>query len=182
MIEQFYHYEEFFPNLAYLSLYYDNEIINIGHLSVIISQLQSSIKRLEIHCAASSYPRYFQLLLNLIDVPQTTIEYFLIDIHRFPVNLPNQYYMNHQSCFSIQILHLIKIMKNIRYIHLIVNKYNIENLLDVNEWKILISNCCQLKKVTVKVMGTILQDEKLIQKILKIQNIRQTIKFQVLFL
>jgi hypothetical protein len=73
-------------------------------------------------------------------------------------------------------------MKNIRYIHLIANKYNIENLLNINEWKILIRNCSQLKKVTVKIMGTILQDEKLIQKILIIQNIRQTIKFQILFL
>jgi hypothetical protein len=152
-------------------------MINIGHLFKIVRQLQSSIKRLEVHCAASSYPRYFQLLLNMINIPQTTIEYFLFDIHRFPMSLTN-----YQSCFSIQIINLIKIMKNIRYIHLIANKYNIENLLNINEWKILIRNCSQLKKVTVKIMGTILQDEKLIQKILIIQNIRQTIKFQILFL
>jgi len=43
-------------------------------------------------------------------------------------------------------------MKNIRYICLITNKFNIEQLLDVNEWKKLIDECHQLKKVTLEVM------------------------------
>ncbi len=77
-------------------------------------------------------------------------------------------------------------MLNIRYVQLIINKYDIEQLLDVNAWKILINKSFQLKKISFQVMGNTFQNEKLIKKALEIQMelrlIRQTIKFQIKFL
>jgi hypothetical protein len=177
--DHIHNYEESFPNLNYLSLYYDNEL-DFKDLFVIVNRFQRSIKRLEIHCAAVLCPSLFQHPLDLQFRPNITIEYFLLDIRHFPLNLMNRCFLNYQSCFLMQIVTLIKIMKNIRYIHFLTSQYNIEKLLDINEWRRLIDECYQLKKVTLQVIGNGLQNEQLIQKILEIQNIRQTIKFRIL--
>jgi hypothetical protein len=179
--DQIHHYEESFPNLISLSLYYDNEM-NFLHLSRLVSELQSPIKRLEIHCVASFCSHDVYQLGNSNFLPKRTIEYFRLDIRHFPLITTNHCSINYRSCLLMQLIDLIQIMTNIRYIHFIINKYNIEKLLDVYEWQRLFDESHQLKKVTLQVMGNVVQNERLRQKILAIQNLRQTTKFEILFL
>ena len=66
------------------------------------------------------------------------------------------------------------------------NKYNIEEFLYLNLWTNLVIMCLQLKRLILKVFGSISQNEQLTQKVLEIQNklhnIQQTIKFHSIFM
>ncbi len=77
----------------------------------------------------------------------------------------------------------MKKMLNIRHVHLITNKQNLEKLLDMNEWKSLVNVCHQLKKITVELLGSISEKEQLSRKAIEIQKIlhndRQTVKFYI---
>ena len=78
----------------------------------------------------------------------------------------------------------MKLMSNIRCVRLIINNGNVDKLLDVNEWKSVVEMHHQLKKVTLQLVGNQLKDERIMHKILKIQeelyNVRNTIEFQVI--
>jgi hypothetical protein len=67
-----------------------------------------------------------------------------------------------------------------------INKYYVEQLLNIYEWKTLINECLQLNKVTLEVLGNTFYNEQLKEKGTNIQTqlrtIRQTIKFQMKFL
>ncbi len=80
----------------------------------------------------------------------------------------------------------IKKMTSIRYVYLIINKYYVEQLLNIYEWKTLINECLQLNKITLEVLGNTFYNEQLKEKGTNIQTqlrtIRQTIKFQIKFL
>jgi hypothetical protein len=77
-------------------------------------------------------------------------------------------------------------MPNIRYVHLINNKYNLEELLDANEWKSLIRICYQLKTITIEALKSISKIDQLSEKAIEIQKIfhddQQIVKFQVTFM
>ncbi len=84
------------------------------------------------------------------------------------------------------IIDFITRMESIRYLYLVINKYDIEQLLVVENWEFLVLKCFQLKKITIEILGSLVRNEQLIQKVLNIQkklcNIRKTIKFQISFL
>jgi hypothetical protein len=77
----------------------------------------------------------------------------------------------------------IKIMSNIRYIRIIINKGYAETLLDTNEWATLVTLCNKLEKITLKVITNMSIDTQLEEKIQVIDNklhtIRPSIKFEV---
>jgi hypothetical protein len=113
----------------------------------------------------------------------STIKYFYLDMNQFLLtsmmscsDRPNSYFLN-------TFFHLIKSMKNIEYVHLNTNDSTIKKLLDINEWKSLVRECHQLKKITLNVLGSVLQDQQLIQKALQIQKklcqIREKIAFEI---
>jgi len=178
-------YEEYFPNLTCFSLCYDNEV-SLNSFSSIFKQLWKQIKRFEIHCAGTLCTHYDTNQLNKFDILNYNVEYFLFDVSHFPLISTKNCFRYYRSCFLTTIIDFIKKMINIRYIHFIINKYDIEQLLNIEEWIILVNERLELKKITLQVLGNTFQNEQLMQKVLNIQtgirNIRQTIKFQIKFL
>ena len=90
----------------------------------------------------------------------------------------------YRKCVLRTITDFIKIMSpKIKYVRVIVNKGNIETLLDVNQWIDLVKMCTRLEKITLKVIRNMSPDKKFVQKIQEIDDslhdIRQSIKFQV---
>jgi len=61
-------------------------------------------------------------------------------------------------------------MSNIRSVSLIINKGNVETLLDVDEWMAFMKKCKQLEKITLEVIRNMLKETQLIQKIQEIEN------------
>jgi hypothetical protein len=74
-------------------------------------------------------------------------------------------------------------MSNIRYVCVILNKGNVETLLDVNEWVSLVTFCNKLEKIKLKMITKPSKDTQIAQKIQDIENqlhtIRESIKFEV---
>jgi hypothetical protein len=163
-------YEEYFPKLIYLSLWYEKEV-NFNELAYILNALQRPIKRLEIHCRESVFTQSDTNQLDMRHTQNLTVEYLLIDT-------------GHSSFPST--IDFIKTMPNIRYVHLITNKYNLEELLDANEWKSLIRICYQLKTITIEALKSISKIDQLSEKAIEIQKIfhddQQIVKFQVTFM
>ncbi len=75
-------------------------------------------------------------------------------------------------------------MCTLQRIQLVINKTNLEDLLDLDEWKRLMHICRHLKKVILQVNGEMVQNQQLIKKIVTIQeklrDVRETIRFQVI--
>lgn len=44
-------------------------------------------------------------------------------------------------------------MISIRYVHLIINKYYVEQLLNIYAWETLMNACLQLNKIILEVLG-----------------------------
>jgi hypothetical protein len=178
-------YEEYFPKLIYLSLWYEKEV-NFNELAYILNALQRPIKRLEIHCRESVFTQSHTNQLDMRHTQNLTVEYLLIDTDHFSFPSTNECYQNQKSCFLITTIDFIKTMPNIRYVHLINNKYNLEELLDANEWKSLIRICYQLKTITIEALKSISKIDQLSEKAIEIQKIfhddRQIVKFQVTFM
>ncbi|CAF1071553.1 unnamed protein product [Rotaria sordida] len=176
--------EAYFPNLTSLSLWTNNEI-DFNIFSRELNQLRSSIRRFEIRCAEIRCTHSFIYHSNKAYTPNLTIENFLFDVSHATLPSINDCLEHYKSCFLTTTIDLIKYMANIRYVHLIINKWNFKQLLHFKEWTRLVNECRQLKKITLKVMGNIEQDQELIEDIVKIQkdlyNVRQSIKFQVIF-
>jgi hypothetical protein len=178
-------YEEYFPELFRLSLWYDNEV-NFNILTTILKHILRPIKRLEIHCSGAICTHCHWDPLNTRYANNFTVEYFLIDIGHFPLPSTRECYENHKSCFLITTIDLMKKMPNIRHVRVITNKYNLEELLDANEWKSLKNICFKLKTITLEVLGSMIEKEELLQKAMEIQKIfqddQQTIKFKIVFM
>ncbi len=49
-------------------------------------------------------------------------------------------------------------------IQLVINKTNLDDLLDLDEWKRLMHICRQLEKVILQLNGKMVQDQQLIEK------------------
>ncbi|CAF4409859.1 unnamed protein product [Rotaria sp. Silwood2] len=172
--------ETYFPNLIRLSLWYDNEV-SVGFLNRIFEYLRRSIKRFEVHCPALTCSHYFSNQYNMTFSKNIGIEHFLLDISHFPLSSMNDCLQQNESCFLMTTIDFIQDMSNIRDVRLITNKYNINKLLDLNEWRRLVDNCFLLKKITLKILGNILQDEELVKKITILQEgLRQAVEFQVI--
>ncbi|CAF4273236.1 unnamed protein product, partial [Rotaria sp. Silwood2] len=172
--------ETYFPNLIRLSLWYDNEV-SVRFLNRIFEYLSRSIKIFEVHCPALACSHYFSNQYNMTFSKNIGIEHFLLDISHFPLSSMNDCLHKNESCFLMTTIDFIQDMSNIRDVRLITNKYNINKLLDLNEWRRLVDNCFLLKKITLKILGNILQDEELVKKIAIIQEgLRQAVEFQVI--
>jgi hypothetical protein len=178
-------YEEYFPNLIRLSLCYDNEV-DFFILAEILKRLRRSIKRFEIHCGGvlCAHASYYSLELGYTQ--NCTIEYLLMDIGHFPLPSLNECFQNHPSCFLMTTTDLIKKMSNIRYVRLVTSRYNLEHVLDANQWKSVVITCHHLNKITVEVLDGILESEQLLQKVMELEKIlhndRPTIQFRIIFL
>jgi hypothetical protein len=177
--------EKYFPNLTCLSLWYDNEI-NFNKFKNLFSQLWQRIKRFEIHCAGTICIHSNTDLLNKWSMKNSNIEYFFFNVGDLSLISANNCFRYYTSCFLASTIDFIKKMTSIRYVYLIINKYNVEQLLNIYEWKTLINECLQLNKITLEVLGNTFYNEQLKEKGRNIQTqlrtIRQTIKFQIKFL
>jgi hypothetical protein len=65
-----------------------------------------------------------------------------------------------------------------------INNYDLKQFLDRNHWKYLVNDCDQLRKITLQVIGDMLEDKEWTQNLQEIQKelhaVRETIKFQVI--
>jgi hypothetical protein len=162
-------YIAYFPKLIGLSLWYDNEV-NFLQLSDILSQLCKPIKRLEIHCPRPYCTRYGVNYPNQTYRKNLTVEYFLFDIGHFSVPWVHQWLHNEESCFLMALIDFIGIMHNIRYVRLVTAKHNVNQFLDWNKWKRLVTMCHQFQKVTVEISQSTLSGQRLVQKAMTIQT------------
>lgn len=177
-------WKTYFPNLISLSLWYDYEV-NYQTIINIFSKLQNSIKRFTLHCATIIHTSYSTYLRYTPCIHYRTIEYFLLDIDYSNLNLMNNFIEGYDACFLTKTIDFIKCMINIRYIHLMINYYNLEKFLDENEWKNLVNERHQLRKIKLQVIGDTFKNKELTSKMQQIQNdlreIRENIKFQVIY-
>jgi len=182
-LEQISEYGIHFPKLTCLSLRYNTEI-GLNIFKNMFRYIPDSIRRFEIHCAGALCTHYDENQFN-IQYTDFNIKYFLLDMGQYPLISTKECFQHYKSCFLMTTIDLMKYMINIRYFHLIINQYDVEKLLDINHWKFLAHHCYGLKKVILQILGNMLEDKILSEKILEIQNelrhIRQTIKFQIIF-
>ncbi|CAF2637299.1 unnamed protein product [Rotaria sp. Silwood2] len=175
-------YKKYLPKLIRLSLWYDNEV-SLGFLSRIVQYMQSSIKRLEIHCSALTCSHSYLDQYSMVIFNNLTIEYFLLDMGKFSLPSINTCLQQHQSCILTTTINLITAMTNIRHVRLITNTYNVMNTLDLNQWNRLATGFRQLMTIILKIMGNMLYDEELMDQIEKIHSRwRQKIEFKVIFM
>lgn len=180
-IHLIYIYQVYFPQLIRLSLWYDNDV-DFNALNPIFTYLQYSIKRLEFHCGGILCSHFD------FDVPSqeykknSTVESFLIDIRQSYLPSKDECRQHYESCFLMAIIKFIKLMINIRHVHLITNKHNLDKLLDANQWKTLIDECHQLKTIKIEVWESMLNKE-LSNEAMKVQKTLRDngrrIKFQL---
>ncbi|CAF2637311.1 unnamed protein product [Rotaria sp. Silwood2] len=174
-------YEKYLPKLIRLSLWYDNEV-SLVFFNRIIQYMQSSIKRLEIHCSALACSHSYVDQYSMVIFNNPVIEYFLLDLSKFSLPLINSCLQQHQSCILTTTIDLITAMTNIRHVRLITNTYNVMNTLDLNQWNRLATGFHQLKIIILKIMGNMLYDEELMDQIEKIhKRWWQEIEFEVIF-
>jgi len=183
-IDRINQYQPLFPKLIRLCLCYNNEV-DFFILSNIFNRLSYSIKRFEIRCAASSCTHLSSIYQrDSNSMRNDTIEYFLLDACYFPRHSIDDCYQRYASCLLMTTIDFMKIMRHIRHVHIILNRYNLENMLDDAQWKSLIQLRDRLTKVTLQVTGTMIQDEQLKQKVLAIQSqlhsFRSTVQFKVI--
>ncbi|CAF3656886.1 unnamed protein product [Rotaria sp. Silwood1] len=175
-------YEKYFPNLTCLSLCYDNEV-NLNTFSSVFNQLWYRITRFEIRCAGTLCTHYTIYQSKGPYRVNFDVKYFLFDVGQFPLISMSNYLGYYKSYCLKSIIILIKQMKNTRYVHLIINKYDIELFLDIHEWKILVNECSYLKNIKLQILESMFQDNALTQKVFEIQtalrNIRQPINCQI---
>ncbi len=183
-IDLIHQYREYFPNMIRLSLYYDNAV-NSLILAQILKHLQRSNKRFEIHCSGiiCTHSNYYSLDIGYI--PNCPIEYLLMDMGHFPLPTSNECFQNHLSCFLMTTVDFIKKISNIRHVRLALSRYNLAQVLDVNQWKSVIIACPYLNKITVEVLGSILEREPWLQKAMELEKLlhdeRPTIQFRFVF-
>jgi len=184
-MEQIKECESCFPNLMSTSLWF-NDNINFNIFSQKLNQLRNPIKRFEIRCAKIYCTHSLIDSSNKSCKKNLTIEYFILDVSHSVLSSMYTYVQHDESCFFTTIIDLIQYMFNIRYIRLIINKYNLNQFLYFGQWVRLINECHYLKKITIQIMGNIQQDQQLIEELRKIQNylqiIRESIKFKVIFI
>jgi hypothetical protein len=183
-LEQISEYEIHFPQLTCLSLRYNSEI-GFNVFKNMFFYLPNSIRRLEIHCAGALCTHYDEKSFNM-QYTDFYIKYFLLDMGQNPSISINECFQHYKSCFFMTIVDLMKSMINIRYFHLIINQYDVEKLLNITDWKILIDHCYHLKKVILQIFGNMLENKLLSKKIMEIQHamycIGRKIKFQIIFI
>ncbi|CAF4036536.1 unnamed protein product [Rotaria sordida] len=132
----------------------------------ISSQFWNSIKRFEIRCAGPICIHYNLNELTMKYLRNYTIEYLLLDVGHLP--LPSIYEcLNFQElCFLMITSDFISKIRNVRHVHLIIiNEDNLKKLLSASEWTRLAIICHQLKKITLQIMRSILEDQQLTKKI-----------------
>jgi len=171
----------FFSNLTCLSLRYEGKV-SFHRLGNILNQIQIPIQRFEIYCTsiACSHNRTELLFIRKIN---PTVETFVLNVAYTSLSLVNNCVQNYPKCVLRTITDFIKIMPNIQSVYLIINKGNVETLLDVGEWMGLAKICNKLEKITLKVITNMSKDTELVQKIQEMKNglhvVRESIKGQV---
>jgi hypothetical protein len=141
----------------------------------LLNNFPRPIKRFEIHCAGVLCTHYDADQLSMRNTQNWTIGYFLLDVGHFPLVSMNECLKNYQSCVLMTTINFIKKMCNIRYVRIITHKYNLDKLVDANEWKNLVHDCHHLKKVTLEVLGSMLQRDALKRKALEIEKVIQNV-------
>ena len=172
----------YYPNLRNLSLQYNNEVTY--HTIVdIIHQFRNPIRRVEVHCA--KIRRHRSMALSASSFNQTpTVEYLLLHVDSTN-RIVGQFFVrdDDDQWFLRQTIDFIQCMINLRSVRLLINSYYLEGFLNDNEWKNLVNRCLQLRKITLRVIGNVLNDQQreLVRKIQRdLQEVRDTIKFQVI--
>ncbi|UJR34718.1 hypothetical protein I4U23_027495 [Adineta vaga] len=179
-------YTIYLPALIRLCLYYDDKV-NYRELIQQLIYFPQQIKQFEIHCAGTFSDHVAVKDLNSEYSFTTSIEYFLLNISRYPLVSTKNYFQDYKSWFNISISSFMKNMTKIRYFHIICNKYNIECFLDNDPWKYPLHKCTQLTKIVFKIVKNTYENEQwLTKKVLEIQsllrNIKQTIRFELIFI
>ncbi|CAF1089429.1 unnamed protein product [Adineta steineri] len=166
-IDQIKTYTILFPKLNCLSLWYDDEV-NFNTLSDILQQsFCQQIRRFEIHCAATSCS-HFQCPPY---VKNLNVRYFLFYFGHYSLLSTAQCTEQNKSCFLLGIIDFIKSMTNVRYVRLITNKHNLDEVSDYNQWKTLLDVCPNLKRITIE---SIIPGEQLVKKAIEIYRTLST--------
>lgn len=183
VLEDVSEYGVYFPKLTRLSLRYNNEI-GFNVMRNILCYLPESVRIFEIHCT-SVLCTHYEPEKSFQDFRAShQVKGFLLDLDRYPLITSEDCFQQHKACFLSTTIDLLKCMRRLQCVHLIINQYDLESLLDMKEWKKLCNYCYYLTKVKLQILGNISQDEGLSQKILDIQNewrhLRRDFEFQVI--
>ena len=171
MLESVSQYGVYFPNLIRLSLRYDNEI-GLNVMKNIFRYLPRSIRRLEIHCTRVLCPHYEREQYDMFDISACSlyVTYLLLDLDQFPLISMEECYQEYQTCFLRTLTEFVKHMSWLKYLHLIVNQYDLDNLMNMEQWRGLVFNCRYLRKVKLQILANVADSEILSRKILQWRN------------
>ncbi|CAF3366534.1 unnamed protein product [Rotaria sp. Silwood2] len=181
-IKLMFRFKRHFRKLIRISFWYDDQVC-LHCLSCMLMDLPRSVKQLEIHSGILLCNDFHKISRYLQSSISNSIEYILIDIKRSSSCSIDDTFQFDQSFSFIEIADFFQNISNIRHIHLIINKQNINHFLNLDQWKILRQNCTMLNKITLNIIGNILEDEEFTQTLLKIQTeLQKIVKFRFTYI
>lgn len=155
MLESISQYGFYFSKLIRLSLRYNNEI-GLNIMRNIFRYFPRTIRRFEIHCTRVLCPHY-ELEQQSLDTSTFNydVKYFLLDLDQFPLISSDECYQQHETCFLMTMVEFVRCMPWLHVLHLIVNPYDLEKLMDMDQWENLFLYCYFLRKVKVEILGNV---------------------------
>ena len=164
LLESVSEFEYYFPKLTRLSLRYNNAI-DFNRMKTIFRCLPRSIRRFEIHSTRILCSHYNQQTsLNFFE-SNYQLKSFLLDLDNYPLITREECFAEHPACFLGTLMEFLRAMPRIECFHLIVNRYDLENLIEREEWESLFYRLFYLKKVKLRILGTITDEDVLWEKI-----------------
>lgn len=172
---------DLFPNLTRLCLIY-HDPLHFNILKEILRIEAPRIKRLEIQCNGVTCAHPTEMFSWSISIKNRTTVYLLIDLGYLSVPSSNECSENHHLCFMMSMIQFIKRFSNIQHIRFVTNKYNLELVINADQWTTVFDDCPQLKKITMDVLGGSSEQDLLLKTAMTLQNSLQnhqpTIKVQ----
>lgn len=177
------HHLTFYPNWTRLCLHYDREV-NYKTLENILYEFQHQLKRFELHCPGL-YVDY-----SVYDEPKNLekkmimANYFLLDISLHSAEPMYGLNDSYQKRYFLVEMKLMRTMPNLRDLHLIIGKNDIERICYFTAWEMIAFVFSKLKKIRIDVCDTTYENrERLLQRALELQTAisqhRDSFKFQI---
>ena len=161
-------YALYFDKLSCLSVWYDHKA-SFDDLTQILHKMHGPIRRFEIHCTGICCPHYLGQSKQVY-LQNLTVKYFLFDIGHSLVPFLEHWVTECKPCLLLAIIDFIESTHNIQYVRLITSIYNVDEVLQSNQWKDLMDACSKLKNVTIEMVHSTVFGERLVHKVMEINK------------
>lgn len=166
---EYYQFQSSFPCLTSLSICYDDEI-SFETIFTLLKKLNGSIKRVKLIFMMNSCSHYY---INSSDSPNISnqdIQRFYIDVRHSPMILLNEYCEHDNLSLLVTILHIIKSVINVRFVHIFVRMLNVAVNFNYDLWKDVFITCRSLRCIRIDNFDATQQGELVLESSNKIER------------